>query len=266
MSDYSAQNYYHFTIDQMSRVSAFVPFLQSNPQIKLHVGREGKKYIEMFMSVFGLKNALTTAASGVIRANVVYIPHAGGCHNSNFAYMNLVSEYFHRFVEKNAPGVLRPIEAIITNSTNSLKRIILLIKRKLRRLTNHEAVYEVLKQLGERTGREVVVFDDTHLPSFEKTLELFYRADVVMGPHGAAMANLLASRPGTTVVEVHCTNNVRSCFRLIAQRLGMRYFATQTTNLDRGSPRCNKEGLSVNITELRDVTAAIGNHGRLISR
>ena len=42
MSDYSAQNYYHFTIDQMSRVSAFVPFLQSNPQIKLHVGREGK--------------------------------------------------------------------------------------------------------------------------------------------------------------------------------------------------------------------------------
>ena len=99
-----------------------------------------------------------------------------------------------------------------------------------------------------------------HLPSFEKTLELFYRADVVMGPHGAAMANLLASRPGTTVVEVHCTNSVRSCFRLISQRLGMRYFATRTTKSGVGTHRCNREGLSVNISELRDVTAAIAKY------
>lgn len=176
----------------------------------------------------------------------------------------MVSEYFHRFVNKNAAGVSRRAEPITNNTlvdTNSLnKRIILLIKRKLRRLTNHEAVYEVLKQLGERTAREVVVFDDTQLPSFEKTLELFYRADVVMGPHGAAMANLLASRPGTTVVEVHCTNSVRSCFRLISQRLGMRYFATRTTKSGVGTHRCNSEGLSVNISELRDVTAAIAKY------
>ena len=115
MSGYSAENYYHFSVDQMARVSAFVPFLQSNPQIKLRVAHAGKRYIKMFMKLFGLKNALITEP-GVIRAKVVYIPHAGGCHNSNFAYTILVSEYFHRFVENNAASVLQPGEPI-TNST-----------------------------------------------------------------------------------------------------------------------------------------------------
>ena len=131
----------------------------------------------------------------------------------------------------------------------------------MRHLTNHEDVHEVLRQLGERTAREVVLFDDMRLPSFEMTLELFYRADVVVGPHGAGMANLLAARPGTTVVDVHCANSVRPSIRLIAQRLGMRYFATQTTNTSaEASFRCDEEGLSVNITELRDVTAAIATY------
>ena len=107
----------------------------------------------------------------------------------------------------------------------------------------------------------MVLFDDMRLPSFEMTLELFYRADVVVGPHGAGMANLLAARPGTTVVDVHCTNGVRPSIRLIAQRLGMRYFAMQTTNSGgQASSRCDWEGLSVNITELRDVTAAIAKY------
>ena len=180
--------------------------------------------------------------------------------------MNMASEYFHRYVEKNAAAsVLQPVETITNYSTaiadtQSLnKRIILLIKRRMRRLTNHEDVYEVLRQLGEQTAREVVVFDDSQLPSFEKTLELFYRADVVVGPHGAGMANLLAARPGTTVVDVHCTNGVRPSIRLIALRLGMRYFAMQTTG-GQASSRCDWEGLSVNITELRDVTAAIAKY------
>ena len=135
ISGYSANNYYHFIIEQMARVSAFVPFLQSNPQIKLRINPAGAFYVERYMKVFGLKNALITSPDTVIiRAKVVYLPHAGGCHNSNFAYMNLVSEYFHRFVEKNAAASeLKPVEEM-TNSTiadaNALnKRIILLIKR-----------------------------------------------------------------------------------------------------------------------------------------
>ena len=38
--------------------------------------------------------------------------------------------------------------------------------------------------------------------SVERTIELFYSADIVLGFHGAAAANMLFARPGTYFIEI----------------------------------------------------------------
>ena len=82
---------------------------------------------------------------------------------------------------------------------------------------------------------------------------MFYRADIVMGAHGAGMSNILVSRPGTTVIEVFCKGKeIRMCYRLLAQRLGMRYFASETTD-EEVTWRCEESGIRVDIEELEKV-------------
>ena len=37
-------------------------------------------------------------------------------------------------------------------------------------------------------------------------VDVFERADLVVGPHGAALANCIFSRPGTPLIEFHSLN------------------------------------------------------------
>ena len=84
-------------------------------------------------------------------------------------------------------------------------------------------------------------------------MTLFYRADVVIGVHGAGLANLLFSRQGTTVIEFNCKDNTAyMCYRVMCMQLGMRCFSTETTQ-NNFTLRCNKSGVRANVTELKGV-------------
>ena len=111
----------------------------------------------------------------------------------------------------------------------------------------------LVQTLANKTKRKLVIFDDNQLPSLEETMMLFYRADVVIGVHGAGLANLLFSRPGTTVIEINCKDyTVYMCYRVMCMQLGMRCFSTETTQSN-FTFRCNESGVRVNVTELKGV-------------
>ena len=135
----------------------------------------------------------------------------------------------------------------------SSKRLVVLMKRRQRALVNHDDVLKAVQKFASETNRDVYVFDDTALPSFNETLTIFYRADVIFGPHGAGMTNMIFARPGTFVGEVQCLlpKYVRMCFRQLALKLGMRYYGTVTTRNSVQSKRCNKEGLLVNPDDVK---------------
>ena len=76
----------------------------------------------------------------------------------------------------------------------------------------------ILQLLSDEKMYEITVYDDTKLLSINETMKLFYRAKLVVGPHGAGLSNISFSRPNTTVFEVHC--DMRS----------LRYYGTVTTS------------------------------------
>ena len=50
---------------------------------------------------------------------------------------------------------------------------------------------------------------------------LFQSADFIIGPHGAGLANLLFCEPGTKVIELMPSTEMRPFFWLIARKLGL---------------------------------------------
>ena len=249
ISDIWSENYYHRLIDQGVKLAAFAEFLKQRPRMLVHASVEATSLVRQLLPVFGLNNRVV---SGVVKASVIFRPHSSGCLWPNFLYTRTANVMFRRYVEKELLG-----EGKLYPSTD---RIILFIKRTYRRITNHDEVTSLAQRLAERTNRQLVTFDDQKLPSLNETMTLFYRADVVIGVHGAGLANLIFSRPGTTLVEFSCkVRDSSKCFRILGLQLGLRCYGTETTS-DVVSKRCNESGIDVNITELTNVLDYVASY------
>ncbi|NBS33522.1 MAG: glycosyltransferase family 61 protein, partial [Planctomycetia bacterium] len=97
------------------------------------------------------------------------------------------------------------------------QRIVIMRRRAGRRsIVNQRALLQALTPLGFKP-----VWLE-RLPLAEQ-IELFYRAECVVGPHGAGLSNLLFCRPGAVAVEVGTPYRVLPCFAEIAQHRGLHH-------------------------------------------
>ena len=83
-------------------------------------------------------------------------------------------------------------------------------------MLNEEEVFALL----EPAGFEAVTMDGR---SIGEQAALFASAEVIVATHGAALANLVFSRPGTTVIELMGTNTASPVFAFLAWRRGLDY-------------------------------------------
>ena len=103
-------------------------------------------------------------------------------------------------------ALLRAARALAPAAGSGAATRVLLYGRKdaaRRRWTNAAAVAARLRGLG-LGGVEVVEVEDMSARSVEEQAALFYASDLVIVPHGAAMANAVFARPGTAFVEMSC--------------------------------------------------------------
>lgn len=85
-----------------------------------------------------------------------------------------------------------------------------------RRLVNEEALIRRLEGLGART----VLMSEL---SGKEQLQTVQDASVIVAPHGGALLNLIAARPGTRVVELFSPEVGTLAFAGMAQALGLDY-------------------------------------------
>lgn len=63
------------------------------------------------------------------------------------------------------------------------------------------------------------------MPRFVEQAALFHSSDVVIGPHGAGLSNMIFCEPGSAIIELLPGRCERpSCFELLARACGHRYF------------------------------------------
>jgi capsular polysaccharide biosynthesis protein len=85
-----------------------------------------------------------------------------------------------------------------------------------RRLADEDSLLAMLEPLGitciTLTGRPL-----------DEQIELFSRAEIVIGPHGGGLSNLVWCRPGTAVVELYADDYVNPVFWRLSGNLGLRH-------------------------------------------
>lgn len=89
-------------------------------------------------------------------------------------------------------------------------------RRGGRRVANEAALMPVLEHFNIEPVQPETL-------GFLEQVALFARAELIVAPHGAALANLVFSPPSTAVVELFSPAYVNVCFWALAQLGGLRY-------------------------------------------
>ena len=115
-----------------------------------------------------------------------------------------------------------------------------------RRVTNEDAVIRLLAA----EGFEVVLPGSL---TFAEQVITFGNAEVIVGPHGAGLTNMVFAPPGATIVDLQ-TTQVDHCFHNLALALGNRYW--YSINADRPSRSRYRSDLHVPLDRLAATLAA----------
>ena len=118
---------------------------------------------------------------------------------------------------------------------------------KLRRVVNEPEVIDVLSGLG-------FVTMDCAQHSIEQQARAFHGADIIVGTHGAGLANIVYAKRGTTVVEIvpEGYDQGVTSYRSLADHFRLRYvplFAQEVAPHKNGN-RCNSD-VRINVRELK---------------
>ena len=206
-SQHWGNSYFHRTIECTPRLAIFVDFLQRHPDIKIHIN-ENSEGGKLQLKALGLSNEIVT---GAVHANVIYLPQGGGCGSTHPLAVPILQQLYSQLPAR---------------STNRCeRRSIVLIKRHKRRwLAQSDAILKLLHELVSNTGYKVQVFSDhPQSPTFSDTVSIFSRAALVVGAHGAGMANLIFAQPQTYILEIQCSCLMNQCFQAMAKYLGHIY-------------------------------------------
>lgn len=210
IAQYWGEGFYHFAIENLPRISPYLSFLHEHQNIKVHVQLDGNPaFTSDFLERLGISR--DRLVHGSVGAKILYIPSGTPCGQPNIFATYLLSLY----LRKTAP------------TTEGKNSIILIRRSKKRFFLKHKQIYQLLSKVADIFGLRLDVFGDSPLPSLEETMDLFSRATVVVAPHGAGLANLLWTKPGTVVVEGICFNTglttTNLCYVTLAHILGQVY-------------------------------------------
>ena len=229
LGDPTSSNVYHVLVDSLSKIVANLEFLQSNPQIKILVPGPKNKILPLFGI---LKLPAKRIISGIVRAQIAYVPGTGYQCFPHLQNIQIFSEVTRNFIRKLTKG--------------KIKRSVVFIRRTYKRFfANQSEIENMVKEMADEHGLRYEVFSDNPTPEFHDAMKMFNGAVLIFGPHGAGLTNIIFSNPGTIIFEVNCYDfAVALCYTRLAHALGQRYYGYLATK------GCIK-GIHVNMADLK---------------
>ena len=208
VSQLRGTTFFHFLIENLTRIAPYLSFLMRHPHIKILVQSE-TGFTPIFLAALGIEPS--RLVSGNIRADIVYMPAGSPCGHATILSAQMLSSRFRAALPDPAP----PRDTII------------LMKRSKKRWFNyHDDILAMLRRHADAAGLKTVVYGDDPVPGVDDTLRLFSRAYLVVAPHGAGESNLIFSQPGTILIEGLCYDSrekLNWCYKNMVALLGHRY-------------------------------------------
>lgn len=201
----SFSSYYHLLIDNLSRFDLLnLPYFSRFDNINLLCPGGLRPLEEYFLSKLLPSNVTVVP----LEENVLYKP-------DKYVFLSFPTRRASAYIP--GPFVDRLRTRTLRRDAPDRTRRLYISRRKtsIRRVENEDSLMEYLRPLGfERHTLE------DYPPS--QQIELFEEAEVVVGPHGAGLSNLLFSTDAT-VLELQPSTNVATHYYLLCKRMGHDY-------------------------------------------
>ena len=208
VSQLRGTTFFHFLIENLTRIAPCLSFLMRHRHIKILVQRE-TGFTPKLLAALGIESS--RLVSGNIRADIVYMPAGSPCGHATILSAQMLSLHFRARLPEPSP----PRDTII------------LIKRSTKRwFYYHDDILAMIRRHADTGGLNTVVYGDDPVPGVDDTLRLFSRAYIVVAPHGAGESNLIFSQPGTILIEGLCYDSrdkLNWCYKNMMATLGHRY-------------------------------------------
>lgn len=245
-----SQNYFHWLYDVLGRLQLLhmsgiqVDKYVINPRSRIFwddVPTGGRPFQADSLQMLGINpdQIIETHEQFHLKADHVVVLS----HTERRGYPKWASDFlrkvylFDRGLDVNGPGT----EYVYVSR----------LKATRRRILNETDVIDLLTAHGFK----IYILEDM---SLDEQIRLFNSAKVVVGPHGAGMANITFCRPGTSILEIFTPNWVKDCYWRISSHCGLDYHSLVGEGATWEGMRWEgEEDLIVNIDQLKQKLAQL---------
>ena len=217
-------NYYHFVHEQLPRLMLARGILTAKTSHTIRLLLPGGTHAFMWYYLVDIleipKERITWGHGGVIGRQVVY-PMTQRCGSTSLGLVTLMRDVVFRRLD------------IINGSTvadggaNQRLRFVFSERSDLSRMPKN---YHILKENITTEFFDQLHFDTVVNEDVPKQINAFRRADIVLGPHGANLANMIWMRKGSHLIEMMSSHgsqprhtNGNMCYYNVAGRVGVHH-------------------------------------------
>eukprot|EP00756_Hemistasia_phaeocysticola_P023402 Hpha_TRINITY_DN15889_c3_g3::TRINITY_DN15889_c3_g3_i1::g.191419::m.191419 len=214
--DSYCRGYFHFTVEHLPRIALLAATLEADPGLSVILNTPPGGFAEQYL-VDGLGLSKERIVRGaVVFARWLYYPQPSMCGtiytNSLMLLRNIVRTKM-QLPEGRDKGermlvILAERKTEVVQGRRSDSRMPSNWKDVRKALFALNDSVEYVRPLGLKVADQI---------------RLFNAADLVIGPHGANLANVMWMRQGSVAVEIASYHYGNMCYYYIAQRTGVQY-------------------------------------------
>ena len=232
-------NYYYWLIDLVSRMAL----------LKTAAGGAWNAYARFLINGTGAPyEAASLAALGVPLEKILYV-NASDRFQIDHATIPSMDDS-SKAIAPWKVRVLRGLRDTFSNGMHDSPRRLYISRRNaaVRRVLNEDKLRPLLRKAG------FWMLELEALP-WREQVRLFSHADVILAPHGAALANAAFCKPGTLIAEI-ATRESLKCYHRLASSASLPYRLIEGTpeiKTDRAFRARENEDMTVNEDAIRDL-------------
>lgn len=246
MCDGWCRGYYHFSHEHLPRIALVHDLLIHNPHARLVLSNPPVSFAkQFFVDILGIpQDRIIVAGQGGLRAGVVALPTAMRCGNAftsalvglrRLVLSKVVGGFHHNAHlhldeedrQAGGSGEMVVVTEVAGKSQQQQqqqqhKKKLMILFAERTKLSRMPRNYEELKADIKSKFSAVADFEETagHEHAREQVMR-FHRADIVIGPHGANLANIMFMKPSRHVLEMASYKDGNLCYYSTAMRMNL---------------------------------------------
>ncbi|MEW4561959.1 glycosyltransferase family 61 protein [Bremerella sp. JC770] len=199
---WSSSNYYHFLVEAIPKLRLFAKAGVSYDKLYAPMSRP---YHREIYELFGVdtRQIIPESYHAHVQADVVCVP------NHRYPVRREETQFLYETAAQQPWA-----------KVSQEPRKLVYVSRKRMKLRNCLNESEFMPKL-EKLGFECHCLEKMNV---REQIELFQQADVIMGPHGAGLGNMVFAPPGTKVIELGTPYRPYDCFGELAAACGHPFY------------------------------------------